>query len=44
MGEVWLARDLRLARTVALKVLPTALTRDDDRVAASTRRPAPPPR
>ena len=32
MGEVWLARDLRLNRKVAVKVLPTGLTRDPERV------------
>jgi len=31
MGEVYLARDLRLRRAVAIKVLPSALTRDADR-------------
>jgi eukaryotic-like serine/threonine-protein kinase len=33
MGEVWLARDLRLDRTVAVKLLPADLTGDADRVA-----------
>src|SRR5262245_43352404 len=33
MGEVWLARDLRLDRKVALKLLPLDLSEDSDRVA-----------
>ena len=33
MGEVWLARDARLKRDVAIKVLPAGLARDPDRIA-----------
>src|SRR5262249_19537866 len=33
MGEVWKARDTRLHREVAIKVLPNALSRDPDRLA-----------
>jgi len=33
MGEVWQARDTKLNRNVALKVLPEAFTSDPDRLA-----------
>jgi len=36
-GEVWKARDIKLNRDVALKVLPEALTLDAERVARLTR-------
>src|ERR1039457_7096682 len=33
MGEVWRARDARLKREVAIKVMPAAMARDPDRIA-----------
>ena len=33
MGEVYLARDVKLDRQVAIKVLPEVMTRDQERVA-----------
>ena len=37
MGEVWKARDTKLNRDVALKVLPEAFTLDAERIARLTR-------
>jgi eukaryotic-like serine/threonine-protein kinase len=39
MGEVYRARDTKLGRDVAIKVLPTAFVSDQDRLAASSARP-----
>ena len=47
MGEVYRARDTKLDRDVALKVLPQAFTADPDRLAGHSNRhkcPARPPR
>src|SRR4030095_10943269 len=37
MGQVWRARDSRLGRDVAIKVLPSALATDPERLARFTR-------
>src|SRR5262245_37766735 len=37
MGEVYRARDTKLGRSVAIKVLPEAFLRDDDRIARFAR-------
>src|SRR5919201_783017 len=37
MGEVWRARDTKLGRDVAIKILPEAFAADADRVARFTR-------
>ncbi len=39
MGEVYLARDINLARDVAIKVLPEAFAHDVERLAGSSARP-----
>ena len=37
MGEVWRARDTKLGRDVALKILPDVFAHDEDRVARFSR-------
>ncbi len=44
MGEVWQARDTKLDRDVALKVLPEAFTSDPDRLARFTKESCPYPK
>jgi eukaryotic-like serine/threonine-protein kinase len=44
MGEIYLARDTRLHRDVALKVLPGTIASDSIGAAGSSRRRAPQPR
>ena len=39
MGEVYRARDTKLDRYAAIKVLPAALAQNPDRLARPTRRP-----
>ena len=43
-GEVYRARDLKLGRDVAIKVLPTIFTADADRLAQFEREAGPSPR
>jgi serine/threonine protein kinase len=43
MGEVYRARDLTLRRDVAIKILPSAFTHDQDRLARFPLQSADPP-